>query len=120
MQIRRWFVGAIVGTLVVLVLAPVAAQAAAEPPEVTSIAPHNLGSAGGLKIIIQGRNFEEVTAVHFGTVVRQDHHHGHTDQGPVQGQVDHGNRMHRAVPRMRPISRDRHHPGRYERRNTRQ
>jgi hypothetical protein len=67
MQIRRWFVGAIVGTLVVLALAPAAAQAAG-PPEVTSVICTNCGSAGGCKVLIRGRNFEGVTEVRFGTV----------------------------------------------------
>jgi hypothetical protein len=68
MQIRRWFVGAIVGTLVVLAMVPVAAQAAAGPPEVTGVTPSSFGSGGNFKIIIHGKNFEEVTAVHIGSV----------------------------------------------------
>jgi hypothetical protein len=68
MQIRRWFVGAIVGTLVVLVFVPAATQAALGAPEVTSVTPNEFGSGGNFKILIHGRNFEEVTEIHVGTV----------------------------------------------------
>ena len=48
-------------------LAPSAAWAT-ERPTVTSITPHEVGSAGNFKITIRGTHFEEVTAVHYGTV----------------------------------------------------
>jgi IPT/TIG domain len=65
MRIGRWFVGAIAGTLIVLALAPTAAQAAFGPPEITSITPNQCGSAGGCKVIIRGR-FPEVIHVELG------------------------------------------------------
>jgi IPT/TIG domain len=65
MQIRGWFVGAIVGTLVVLALAPTVAQAAGVPT-ITSITPNQCGSVGGCKVIIRGTGFEEVRVVHVG------------------------------------------------------
>ena len=51
-----------------MALAPTAALAAAGVPTVTSVAPNEVGSAGGIKVIIHGTNFEEVSAVHFGSV----------------------------------------------------
>jgi hypothetical protein len=51
-----------------MALAPTAALAAAGAPTVTSLSPTEVGSAGGTKVIMHGTNFEEVSAVHFGSV----------------------------------------------------
>ena len=66
MQTRRWFVGVVVGTLVVLALAPAAAQAAAGPPTIISITPNVCGSAGGCKVIIRGTDLEELRVIQVG------------------------------------------------------
>ena len=55
-----------VGTAQGLALTPTVAAAAA--PCVTSVTPHEVGSAGNFKIIIKGCNFAEVLGVHFGSV----------------------------------------------------
>jgi hypothetical protein len=41
---------------------------APEPPTVTSVTPNEVGSGGNFKVIIKGTHFEEVSAVHYGTV----------------------------------------------------